>query len=304
MPDASPPALDEATPDEARLLEAVRAGRDTVAFDRLEAAWLARGAFRSLASLYRERAGVARRLPWRMELLARLAELLEAELEDVEGAAAVYGQMAQEGDEAALEDQLRLLRARGDRSGVWRALDLAVERARVREARCQALTRRGQAALEAGELAAARADFAAVLSLEPGHLDAITGVSQLLPAEEPPAPLLALEAAVGQTGPGAQRDERFRKLARLADARPDCGWLSLRAWRALAASQPTDAEATERLTALLSGPGSEVQLVPVLQARIGRVPRGEGARALRHQLVRALDALGRAEAALEALRDA
>jgi len=304
MPDASPPSADVATPEEARLWESVRAGRDEGAFERLEAAWLARGACRPLVSLYRERAGVAHRLPWRMELLARLAELLEAELEDADGAAAVYGQMAQEGDEAALEEQLRLLRARGDRSGTWRALDLAVERARVREARCHALTRRGQAALEAGEPASARADFAAVLSLEPGHLDALTGLSQQLPAEDEPAPLLALEAAVERASPGAARDERYRQLARLADARPDCTGLSLRAWRALAASRPTDAEATERLTALLSAPGNEAELVPVLQARIARAPRGEGARALRHQLVRALDALGRDEAALEALRDA
>jgi tetratricopeptide (TPR) repeat protein len=309
MADASPPTHGDGTgetptPAEARLEETVRLGREVGAFERLEAAYLGRDAFFLLARLYRERAAAAPLPSWRLELLARLAEVLESELGDEAGAAAVYGEMAQLGDEPALEEQLRLLRARSDRTGTWRALDLAVERARDKASRCHALTRRGWAALEVGEESAARSDFAAALSLVPGDLDALTGVVRVLGAGEDPAPLRALAHAVEQLSEGPERSARLRQLARMADARPGFAELSTRAWRGVAAAQPEDAEAAERLTVLLGGAGQEEALVGVLRGRLQRVPRGEGARGLRRQLVAALEQLGRSDEALEALRDA
>jgi tetratricopeptide (TPR) repeat protein len=309
MADASPPTHGDGTgetptPAEARLEETVRAGREVGAFERLEAAYLGRDAFGLLARLYRERSASAPLLPWRLELLARLAEVLESELGDEAGAAAVYGEMAQLGDEPALEEQLRLLRARSDRTGTWRALDLAVERARDKATRCHALTRRGWAALEAGEASAARADFAAALSQVPGELDALTGVVRLLGPEEDSSPLRALAHAVEQLPEGPERCARLRQLARLADARPGFAELSTRTWRAVAAAQPEDPEAAERLIVLLGGAGHEEALVGVLRGRLQQLPRGDGARGLRRQLVAALERLGREDEALEALRDA
>lgn len=275
------------------------------ALTRLEARYVARGAWKDLAKFYRETAdarGEAKeRAPW----LEKLAELLESELEDAEGAAKVWAEVAQlTGDSDAVSEQVRILDERQDQAGVKKALDAGVGRAQSASEKARLLVLRAHEARTRGDATQARADFEAALSAFPGSLEAAAGLAELAVARGDAAPVRAFEKALAATPRSLpERPAFFRRLARLADTVKDAR-LALSAWSTVAQSVPHDDEALGRVWVLAKGQRDDGKLEQVLRALLAKDPRGERARHAWLDLVSVLERAGRFDDALAALREA
>ncbi|WP_375771403.1 hypothetical protein NR798_11020 [Archangium gephyra] len=275
---------------------------------RQEAQLIARRAWPELAQFYLDRADGSKDLDVRAETLTRLAELLENELQDMAGAARVYGQIvALTGDHAALAEQVRLVSQRSDGEDwvVWRVLDEAVQRASNPRARAAAFLARGERLLSTGETARARADFEAAVAISPHSLPGLMGLARCVSGEDRARAaerLRAALAAVPRRTP--HRAEGLRCLAEvaggpLADAR-----LAHWAWSEVLAENPEDVHAQDQLVELTRQLGDRAGLSRLLRSRIAREPRGLATRKVRLELVATLEAGGEREAALTELRQA
>ena len=275
---------------------------------RQEAQLIARRAWRELAQFYLDRADATKDLAVRAETLTRLAELLENELQDLAGAARVYGQIvALTGDHAALAEQVRLVsqRADGDDWVVWRVLDEAVQRASNPRARAAAFLARGERLLSAGETARARADFEAAVAISPHSLPGLMGLARcVVEADRAGAAerLRAALAAVHRRTP--HRAEGLRCLAELAGGPLADARLAHWAWSEVLAEEPEDAVAQDHLLEVTRQLGDKAGLSRLLRARLAREPRGLAARKVRLELVATLESGGERDAALTELRQA
>lgn len=288
------------------LAAAVREGPDPRAAQKLEAHFIQRGAWRELAAFYRDalqRSSVkAERARW----AEKLAELLESELGDKEGAARAWAEVAAAtGDTRAVSEQVRLLAQQQDQAGVREALDAGVKQAQAPAERARALVLRAEEALTRREPAAARVDFEAALKVSPGFPEAAAGLAELAAAHGDPSPTRGLELALARLPrrlPG--RGDLYRRLARLADSPLRDAKLSRAAWAEVLAELPGDEEASLRLLALTRAAGDDVALERLLVDALAREPRGARPRLLRMELVTLLERSGREADALEALKQA
>ncbi len=288
------------------LAAAVREGPDPRAAQKLEAHLIQRGAWRELASFYRDALGRSTARPDRARWAEKLAELLEAELDDAEGAARAWAEVAAAtGDSRAVSEQVRLLGLRKDGTGVREALDAGVKQAQAPLERARALVLRAEEALTRREVAAARADFEAALKIAPAHPEAAAGLAELAAMQGDPAPVRALEQALAKLprrSPG--RGDLYRRLARLADSPLRDAKISRGSWGEVLAELPGDEEASARLLALTRAAGDDVALEQLLTSALAREPRGPRARLQRMELVTLLERTGRDAEALEALKQA
>jgi len=273
--------------------------RDKTLSSRLENLYIARGAWRELAALYRERADGESDPTARLELLSRLAELLEDELGEPRGAAEVYGELVRlTGDSAALAAQVRLLSAGAGAREALSALDAAVRSATEAAPRLAALLLRGETHLSARRLDSARDDFQAALALAPDNLRALAGLAE---SASSPQRVEAFEKALGLVARGdSARLPLLRRLARLLEFPLEVPVRAQAAWREVLAEVPGDAEAEGRLLELARLTGSDEELVRLLQQRLAREPRGPGAREARDEMAHCLERLGRLDEALSA----
>ncbi|OJT18274.1 hypothetical protein BO221_39965 [Archangium sp. Cb G35] len=275
---------------------------------RQEAQLIARRAWRELAQFYLDRADATKDLSVRAETLTRLAELLENELQDLAGAARVYGQIvALTGDQAALAEQVRLVSQRtdGDDWVVWRVLDEAVQRASNPRARAAAFLARGERLLSAGETARARADFEAAVAISSHSLPALMGLARSVSEPDRAGAaerLRAALAAVHRRVP--HRAEGLRCLAELAGGPLADARLAHWAWSEVLAEEPEDVVAQDHLLEVTRRLGDKTGLSRLLRARIAREPRGLATRKVRLELVATLEAGGERDAALTELRQA
>lgn len=274
--------------------------------EKLEAHYVARGAWRELAHFYRDRADKAPMAVEKAELLTRMAELLEDELGDPAAAARAYGEIVElTGDERALREQVRLLSARQDFTGVQRALDLAVQAAVTDEAKTAALVARGEAALARRELGKARRDFEQALQRSPTSLGALAGLAESTAERGVDGPAQALKGALSVIPRRTpQRAEYLRRLARLADGALKDLELARWAWGELLGELPEDAAAHRRLVAIARKLGDWAKLDELLHAQLEREPRGPPAREAWRERVVVLEKTGRGEEAVEVLRQA
>ncbi|MGA9524775.1 MAG: hypothetical protein WBV82_25175, partial [Myxococcaceae bacterium] len=189
----------------------------------LEANFIARRAWPELAEFYRSQLAEAATPSERVEWQVRLAELLENELDDREGALRAWENVVREsGDDVALREQVRLLKMWDDASGIRRAVDLAVEAAHDSGQGARVLTLRAELHLRAGDPARAREDFAQALTLLPDHLPALAGLAEAEASLGGGGALLTLAAAL-QAAPRRvpERLALYRRLAQLAEGRED-----------------------------------------------------------------------------------
>ncbi|HEX4620943.1 MAG TPA: tetratricopeptide repeat protein, partial [Myxococcaceae bacterium] len=289
----------------ALLSAAVLEGPDRRTQQKLEAHLVARAAWRELAQFYRDSAAAASR-EVRVDYLSKLAEVLEDELKDTQGAAQAYGEIVElSGDRRALDEQVRLLAGREDLSGVRHALDDAVSRAKDPAAQAQARVARGEAAFARRDLKGARADFEEAVRLQPANLLARAGLAETAALAGERAPAFAFRDALGRSPrrlPG--RADLHRRLARLAESPIADAVLARSAWKEVLAEAPDDEEALLRLTAQVRDAQEWPQLESLLRAQIRREPRGPRTRQARLELVSVLERLNRAEEAVSELRSA
>lgn len=275
---------------------------------RQEAQLIARRAWRELAQFYLDRADGSKDLDVRAEILTRLAELLENELQDTAGAARVYGQIvALTGDHAALSEQVRLVsqRSDGDDWAVQRVLDEAVQRASNPRARASAFLARGERLLSIGESARARADFEAAVAISPHSLPALMGLARCVSEKDRAGAAERLRAALAAAPRRTpHRAEGLRCLAELAGGPLADARLAHWAWSEVLAENPEDVPAQEQLLELTRQLGDRAGLSRLLRASLVREPRGLAARKVRLELVATLEAGGEREAALTELRQA
>lgn len=295
------------SPEAAAILEAAaHEGPDPQAAAKLEAHYIARGAWRELASFYRDAVARAGSKEERARWAEKLAEILESELSDPSGAAKAWSEVvASTGDSRAVSEQVRLLAQKKDASGVRAALDAGVKQAQAGPERAQALVLRAEEALTRREVAAARADFEAAVKLSPLHPAANAGLAELAAMQGDYAPIRSLEAALAKVPrrtPG--RGDLFRRLARLADSPLRDQKLARAAWAEVLAELPADEEASTRTLALLRTAGDDLALEAQLRALLQQEPRGPRARQARLELVALLERAGRNADALAALKDA
>ncbi len=283
---------------------AVQEEPDEATERRLEAHHVARGAWRDLAQLYRDRSQRAKTPVDKADALGKLAELLEDELKDVSGAADAYAEIVRlTGDQKALAEQVRLLGQKEDRSAVRRAVDAAVQAAPDEKAKVLALTARGELAMARGKLEDARRDFDDALLTQPGHLPALAGRAELAARTGDSAPAVALRdalAALPRRRIG--RKELLRRLARMAGGKLKDAELSRWAWGEITSEDPLDEEANEKVAALAKASGDHASLIVSLRAQLQKAPRGPDARVAWRDLVAALEATRKPEDALAELR--
>ncbi|PZR18799.1 MAG: hypothetical protein DI536_02660 [Archangium gephyra] len=287
------------------LAAAVREGPDPQAALKLEAHFIQRGAWRELANFYRDTLNRSTLKAERAKWGEKLAEVLESELSDLEGAARAWAEVAAAtGDSRAVGEQVRLLAQKKDASGVREALDAGIRQAQLPAERARAHVLRAEESLLRREVAMARADFEAALKVSPGHAGAAAGLAELSAMEGDFAPMRVLEQSlskVSRRSPG--RGDLFRRLARLADTARD-GRLSRSAWAEVIAELPGDEEGTARLAALARASGDDVGLEQLLMNSIAREPRGPRARQQRMALLMLMERSGRQAEALETLKSA
>jgi hypothetical protein len=296
-----------ATPEVAAVLAAAtREGPDPRAAQRLEAHYVQRGAWRELARLYEDAAARAATKPEKASWCEKLAELLESELDDAQGAARAWAEVvAATGDARAVAEQVRLLSGARDHAGLRRALDEGVQRAPAGLERARALVLRAEAALTHREVAGARRDFEAALQLAPGLPEATAGLAELAVVQGDFAPVRELERALAaMPRRAAGRGELFRRLARLAGPPVGDVRLARLAWAEVLAELPGDEEATARQLALLRAAGDDVALRQALEAFLARAPRGPRSREAWLELVALCDRAGLAEEGLAVLKKA
>lgn len=294
-------------PELAAVLAAAAAeGPDPRAQQRLEAHYIARGAWRELAGFYRECAQKGRDKREKTGWLEKLAELLESELSDLAGAEKAWTEIVQlTGDKHAVGERVRLAQERSDHSGVRRALDEGVDHAKSPEQRAEALVKRAEEALTRKDTARARADFAGALAASPDHPAAACGNAELAVAEGdfgPARRLVEVFARLPRRAPG--RGELYRRLARLADQALKDQKLARVAWSEVLFEHGEDDEALSRLPELARALGDDVALEKALRALIRRTPRGPQTRLARMELVELLDRARMAREAMDELRQA
>jgi cellulose synthase operon protein C len=266
--DAAPGAVSEAFLSAA----ASSPGASDQALMKLEARYLARGAWKELARLYRETADARREPAGRAPWLEKLAELLENELDDAVGAAKVWAEAAYLTDDAVEGARLLILRAdeakaRGDRPQARAALEEALRHA-------------------------------------PGSLAAAAGLAELAAEDGDAAPSRILERLLlASSHRLPERPALFRRLAKVADLVSDAR-LALAAWSEVLAAGPQDDEALARLWVLALALSEDVTLERVLKQVLAKDPRGERARRAWLDLVSMLERNGRFDEALALLREA
>ena len=288
------------------LAAAVREGPDPRAAQKLEAHFVQRGAWRELAAFYRDTLARTTLKAERARWAEKLAELLESELKDVEGAARAWAEVAAAtGDTRAVAEQVRLLAQQKDNTGVRDALDAGVKQALAPAERSRALVLRAEEALTRREVAAARADFEAALKLSAWQPDAAAGLAELAAVQGELAPLRFLDQALARIQKRTRgRGDLYRRLARLADAPARDAMLSRASWTEVLAELPGDEEASARLLALTRADGDDASLERLLVEALARDPRGVRPRMMRMELVTLLERAGREGDALEALKQA
>ncbi|MFO0594553.1 MAG: hypothetical protein U0228_04595 [Myxococcaceae bacterium] len=295
------------TPEAAAILAAaVREGPDRVAALKLEAHLIQRAAWRELANFYRDAVARAPSRPEKAQWAEKLAELLESELSDAEGAARAWAEVAAAtGDSRAVSEQVRLLGQKKDTTGVREALEAGIKQAQGAPERARAFVLRAEEALTRREVAAARADFEAALKLVPLHPLAAAGLAELTAMQGELAPIRLLEEALKPVARrSAGRGDLYRRLARLADSPLRDARLSRSAWAEVLSELPGDEEASTRLLALTRAAGDDVALEQLILGALSRDPRGARARLFRMELVTLLERNERAPEALEALKQA
>lgn len=288
------------------LAAAVQEGPDPRAAQKLEAHLIQRGAWRELANFYRDAFTRASSRSEKAQWAEKLAELLESELQDTQGAARAWAEVAAAtGDSRAVSEQVRLLGQKKDNTGVREALDAGVKQAQGAAERARAHVLRAEESLTRREVATARSDFEAALKLVPAHPHAAAGLAELLAMQGETAPIRALDEALARLPKkAAGRGDLYRRLARLADSPLRDGKLARAAWSEVAAELPGDEEAGTRLLTLTRTAGDDVALEALIVATLAREPRGTKARLSRMELVTLLERAGRDAEALEALKQA
>lgn len=293
-------------PEAAALFNAaVAEGPDPQILRRLEAHYVARRAWRELAQFYRARVAAARTKEEKVESLGRLAELLEDELGDLDGAARAYEEIVQLGDPGALKEQVRLLAAKQDQSAVRRAFDAAVNSATTDTARTSAFAARAEAALRKQDYARARKDFEEAVAADPSNIAARAGLAEAAAKLGDLEPIAAFTESLKKAPrrfPG--RADLLRRLARLATAPLSDAGLARWAWSEVLAEVPGDEEAEDRLAELARRTGDDAALEAALARFIQREPRGPKTRLARIERVQVLERMGRDAEALAALREA
>ncbi len=287
------------------LAAAVDEGPDPLPAQKLEAHYTARGAWRELSEFYRRSAKRAQSKPEQVKWAEKLAEVLESELHDTTGAAEAWGLIvAATGDPRAVSEQVRLLNAKRDFSGVRQALNAGVERASDAPERAQALVLRAEEALSRQQVSAARNDFEKALELVPLHPQASAGLAEVSAMHGESAAVFAFERALAALPKrAAARAALYRRLAHLADAPLRDPKLSRTAWAEVAAELPGDEEAIGRLTALARSSGDDDLLESQVRAVLRADPMGDRARPARMELIAILERTGRADAAIGVLRE-
>ena len=289
----------------ALLAAAVQEGPEPRALKKLEAHYVARGAWRDLAQLYRQTAAQAASRAEKVDTLEKLAELLESELHDAVGAAKVYANLVALGDARAVAEQVRLLNLQKDSLGVRAALDESVSRAVDPRLRADALVMRADDALARPDLDAARRDYEEALKLAPFHPAAAAGLAELAVHDGRREPLMTFAAALkAMPKRKSGRAELYRRLGRLADNPFHDARLAREAWSEVVLELRGDEEALGRLSELSRQAGDDVQLETVLKTQLEREPRGARARKAHLELVALLEKGGRKDEALEALKAA
>jgi tetratricopeptide (TPR) repeat protein len=283
----------------------VHDGDDPKITRRLEALHVQRGAWRELADLYRQlmgRAAGADRAAW----AEKLAELLESELHDAQGAAKAWAEVVTvTGDPRAVSEQVRLLGAAKDKTGIRAALEVGIKQAQPGPERARALVLRAEEALTRHESLVARADFEAALQESPFHPGATAGLAELAASQGDLGPVRALEAALARLPRHSRgRGDLYRRLARLADAPVDDVQLGRMAWAEVLVELPDDQEASARMLTLSRAASDETALEAQLKALLAREPRGVRARPARLELVALYERRGRTDEALAALKEA
>ncbi|HZN95319.1 MAG TPA: hypothetical protein VFB81_21555 [Myxococcales bacterium] len=294
-------------PESAALLAAaINEVPDAALEQKLEAHYVARGAWRELSQFYRDRASRISEPRRKVEILTRLAELLEDELKDPTGAARAYGQIVEvTGDKQALQEQVRLLSMVESVSGVRKVLDDAVDRAPDDHAKVIALVARGDVHFHRRELEAARADYEAAVRMLPGHLVAMMGLAETRTqmGDTPPiGPLRVQLQAVPKRSAG--RLDLLRRFGRLAEQHSSDPSAAAWAWAEVLAESPADPEAQKRVAALARRTNNALLLEQALRGQLSREPRGHRARQARMELVTLLERAARVEEALIELRAA
>ncbi len=288
------------------LAAAVREGPDPRAAQKLEAHFVQRGAWRELAAFYRDALNRATVKAERAKWAEKLAELLESELKDAEGAARAWAEVAAAtGDTRAVSEQVRLLAQQKDNTGVRDALDAGVKQAAAPSERARALVLRAEEALTRREVAAARGDFEAALKASAWQPEAAAGLAELSAMQGDLGPMRFLEQALNRLQkrtPG--RGDLYRRLARLADSPARDARLSRACWAEVLAELSGDEEASARLLALTRAAGDDLALEKLITESLAREPRGARPRLLRLELVTLLERGGRSGDALEALKQA
>ncbi len=290
-------------PEVAALLRAaIDEGPDPQALKRLEAHFVARGAWRELAQFYGDNAQRARGNTEKAQWKEKLAELLESELNDAVGAARAWAEVVElTGDQRAVKEQVRLHSERKDGKSVRRALDEGVSRATAPLARADALVARAEEALTRKDQTVAREDFQAALTAIPQHAAGLAGLAEL--GDLHLLPLLK-QALDNMPRRKAGRGELYRRLGRLADTSDKESGLGQLAWAEVMFELPDDEEAQGRLSVLARAGGNSAQLETTLRAQISKVPRGPQTRLARLELVYLLENAERLDDALAELRQA
>ncbi|RMG19973.1 MAG: hypothetical protein D6729_03905 [Deltaproteobacteria bacterium] len=298
--------LGEAGRAASRLARAVElSGNDPAMEARLEGLYVSRGAWRELAEFYRARADRLREVEARNETLFRLAEILEDEIGDTEGAIRIYEEIIETsgGNVDALRALMRLHEAAKD----WRALVATLERsvhvASDIEEKKAALLHRAQVNLEKlQDTQAARDDWQRVLALDPGCVEALQGLADTAEGEgDARETTRALEASLAEMRPGTPgRLDAYRRLARLYGDHLQQLARARLAWEEVLREAPDDDEAFARLRTLYRKKEDLPALVELLRARIERAKRHPDARLWRRELIEALEALGRGDEVGEA----
>lgn len=291
---------------EALLVAAATAPTATSAtLAQLEARYVARGAWRELARFYRATADTRSEATERSSWLEKLAEVLESELDDGAGAAAVWAEVAQlTGDTQAVSEQVRLHEERDDGAAAKQALDAGVVRAQAPKEKARLLVLRAQEARTRGDTERARVDLEEALRTSPAELEAAAGLAELAVARGDSAPLRTFEKLLlGSSKRTPDRLALCRRLARTADDFRDAR-LALLAWGEVLTLAPHDDEAMARLSVLALALSDESTLEQVLRQVLAKDPRGERARAAWLDLVGYLERSGRFDEGLAALREA
>jgi tetratricopeptide (TPR) repeat protein len=292
-------------PEVAALLRAaIDEGPDPQALKRLEAHFVARGAWRELAQFYGDNAIRARGNTEKAQWKERLAELLESELNDPVGAARAWAEVVElTGDQRAVKEQVRLHSERKDAKSVRLALDEGVIRATAPQAKADALVARAEEALTRKDQTTAGNDFQAALAAVPQHPAALAGLAELAAADGDihfiPMLKLALDKVPRRR---AGRGELYRRLGRLSDASGKDARIGRAAWAEVLFELPEDEEAQGRLSVLARAGGDSAQLETALRAQITKTPRGPATRAARLELVALLERSQRLDDALAELR--